>query len=213
MSDKTIEPPKEEDVGLIALDEGEVLLTAENLPEMSEEAALGAYRMMMSGIISRLFLYLYGEVDRQLAETALAAVDERLAVYREIISQKVAPARAVYEYLIKYEIIEREELGVEANAHLDTPDTLQTRIVSDQQDASPTYSVPSEVNLVHVGPPAVIAEIGTADPSKVTYWGPRTEMGVQSVLQDWAKIHLNGDLGPKVSSPYSLLYEPNKLGE
>ncbi|WJJ55188.1 hypothetical protein [Xanthomonas phage RTH11] len=222
--------PQEEEVGLIALDLNDQLVKADHLPDLTAPEAMATYRMMMSGIVSRLFLYLYGEIDREKAERAVAIIDERLTVYREIVALKVAPMRAVYEYLIKQRVIEREELGDEANAHLDLKDRLQDRIIEEElvnRDVveviePPTYSVPSVVNLPHVGPPAEIRPLGPCDPNNLTFWGGKTVASEDSVLTqvsdrrllDWAKIQLNGDIKPGAASRYTLLYKPtSKLGE
>ena len=205
----------QEEVGLVALDLNEQLLSAEHLPPLTSTEAKAAYRMMMAGIVSRLFLYLYGEIDRQKAEQAVAVVDERLTVYREIVEQKVPPMRAVYEFLIKQRVIEREPLGDEADAHLDRKDLLQDRIISDELvggdvvevQQPPTYSVPAEVN-VHWGESTVSnnAELN----------GVFVKAAAQNLESDfertWDKIRLNCEL-PKVHSRYTPLYEPNKLGE
>jgi len=240
--------PHEEPIGLIAVDPKQAIRDEVDAYEELSAAAANpsgeltvvqaqlVYQMLMAGLVSRLFLYLYGELDRIRVEMVCEAIEahrleNRDNVYTDIVERGVGPLRAVYEHLIAEGLIEREALGAEANAHLDLQDKIQSRIVKepssykDMEDvpAPPTYSVPAAVNMVHVGPVPVPTPLGPCDPSKVTFWGGKVEAAPDSALveisnerarQMWDKMDLNGNIPPGAASRYTLLYKPpSELGE
>lgn len=218
MSDKSHDTAPLEEGVIVTVDPDAIEVPVER-PQLPYNEVFLAYRMLMGGIISRLYLYLYGEFERIDVETALQSVEESDEVYREILLNKVPPKRAIYEYLIKQEVIKREELGEIANAYLDEQDDLQYRITPESEEAvdgpRPTYTAETEVNV------GCDSEdpLGGGDTTGLVVWGQKTESAEGSVLseqldQTWAKIHLNGDIRPGIHSRYTLLYDPNKkLGE
>lgn len=193
--------PKEIEVGMMPLSNDQVAEAAEAcapdhpaLPLTAKQVKL-AYQMLLPGMVYRLFLYLYGEVNRVQVDDAYEAVNSNDKIFDMILIKRIPPMRAVYELLIEREVIAREELGDVANEYLDRPDELQERCEAvSEPEAAPTYSVPAEVNVK-------LTDLDSHVPSK----------GI--VVPTWDKIHLNCELGPKAHSPYTLLYDPNKPGE
>lgn len=193
--------PNEIEVGMMPLSNDQVAEAAEAcapdhpvLPLTAKQVKL-AYQMLLPGMVYRLFLYLYGEVNRVQVDDAYEAVNSNDKIFDMILIKRIPPMRAVYELLIEREVIAREELGDVANEYLDRPDELQERCEAvSEPEAAPTYSVPAEVNVK-------LTDLDSHVPSK----------GI--VVPTWDKIHLNCEQGPKAHSPYTLLYDPNKPGE
>lgn len=98
------------------------------LPLISRRSAVVSYNFLMAGLVARLYLYLFGEVDRESIQKIVEQILERTTVFVKIIDEKKPPLRAIYDYLIEREILEDQMLEPDAMAFIDQPDLLQQRI-------------------------------------------------------------------------------------
>lgn len=86
------------------------------------------YQFMMPSIVARLYLYLFGEFDKDEIEVALEKINEHNTVLHWILNKQKTPLLAVYHYLIECEIIEEQDLSSDAMLFLEMADPIQLRI-------------------------------------------------------------------------------------
>ena len=95
---------------------------------ITRETAQMAYNFMMTGIVARLYLYLFGEFDKDHIEVAVEQIRESKSVMDFILNKEKTPMRAFYDFLIEKEFFEDQNLSDDAMLFIDMPDTLQLRI-------------------------------------------------------------------------------------
>jgi hypothetical protein len=113
--------------------------TDENQPEIdlaitpiqnsiTRETAQMAYNFMMTGTVARLYLYLFGEFDKDYIEVAVEKIRESKSVMESILNKDKTPMRAYYDFLIERGFFEDQNLCDDAMLFIDMPDRLQLRI-------------------------------------------------------------------------------------
>jgi hypothetical protein len=117
------------DSQILPLDNDQVL-HRDQLPRITRAAALMTYNFLMTGMVARLHLFLFGEIDKEDVDTQSKAICERRVVFDQIIDHRVPPLRAIYDFLVKEKMIAVQEMPEEASIFLDQSDTLQTRILT-----------------------------------------------------------------------------------
>lgn len=105
-----------------------------DLPDMTYAAALVAYKFMMTGMVARLYLFLHGELDKEIVEFYVERINEKNKVFKDILVEKIPPLKAIYDFLIAEEILEDQKLGDYANEFLLIPDKLQFRVVDEDDE-------------------------------------------------------------------------------
>lgn len=133
--------------------------TPESLPykTITPNAARMIYSFQMSGQIARLFLYLFGEFDKETVAATTRMLLSEGRVVEVIISRQQPPLRAIYDELVVKGLIEAQDLTAEAQLYIDLPDNLQARIVeqstnqptSTSDDHSSSVSLVGEVQKLH----------------------------------------------------------------
>ena len=95
---------------------------------ITRETARLAFNFAMPGLVTRLYLYLFGEFDKEIIEAAVEKISERRVVMDFILSKEKTPLRAIYDFLIDIEFFEDQKLSKEAMVFIELPDSLQLRI-------------------------------------------------------------------------------------
>lgn len=111
------------------------------LPPLSYRAAQIAYNFLMPGMVARLYLYLFGEIDKEIVEMCVERITEKRKVLKEILDNKAPPMLTIYEFLIAEELLEDQALGEKALAHLSLNDQLQFRVVDEEDEEEQTEEV------------------------------------------------------------------------
>lgn len=99
------------------------------LHPVSRASARLALNWVMPSYVARLYMYLFGEFDRDVLEAVIEHVQERRRVFDEILDKKKVPLRALYDYLIETDYLEDQHLSETAMEYINAPDILQDRIV------------------------------------------------------------------------------------
>lgn len=107
--------------------EVEVAISPVQTP-ISRETAKMAFQFTMAGAVARLYLYLFGEFDKDHVEVAVEKIRERRSVMESILNKEKTPMRAYYDFLIAEEFFEDQKLSEDAMLFIDMPDSLQLRI-------------------------------------------------------------------------------------
>ncbi|QVD49093.1 hypothetical protein LUCX_23 [Xanthomonas phage vB_XciM_LucasX] len=97
--------------------------------------AVLAYKFMLSGIVSRLLLYLNGELDKELIQTAMDTLRNNGDIVRQILKSEHSPMRTVYDRLLELGVIEDQKLIPEAMLFINLPDDLKFRIMTEDDEA------------------------------------------------------------------------------
>ncbi len=105
------------------------------LHPVSRASARLAMNWVMPSYVARLYLYLFGEFDRDVLEAVIEHVLEKRRVVDEILDKKKVPLRALYDYLIETEYLEDQALSEQALEYIDAPDLLQERICIEDEVA------------------------------------------------------------------------------
>lgn len=104
------------------------------LPRVSRATAVVTYKFLMAGMVARLYLYLFGEIEKDNVTAIADILCERNGVFKAILDEKKPPLRVIYDFLISHEIIEPIDLTPEAQSYLDVMDGLQTRIMTEEEE-------------------------------------------------------------------------------
>lgn len=127
----------------------QVAMVAKDIPVTTARLS---YQLMMPGLVSRLYLYLFGQLHRTTVAYVSEKVLERRTVMDQILTKQKVPLRALYDYLIAEGIIEDQKLSADAMAYIDQADPLQLRIVDQEEtpDVQPmrTYQYASAEEMM-----------------------------------------------------------------
>lgn len=116
-----------------------------SLRPVSRKSALMAYNFLMSGMVARLYLYLFGEIERDAIGQIVEKIMERRTVFDKILDEKKPPLRAIYDHLIEIGLLEDQKLCEEAMLFIDQPDILQHRIAEHPDNLSD-----EQISALHV---------------------------------------------------------------
>ena len=114
--------------------ENDEIIRPEDLPRISRLSASYTYNFLMAGMVARLYLYLFGDFEKDVIAEIVKKITEHRTVINLIIDEKKPPLRTIYDYLIELKIIEDQNLSVEAMLFIDAPDALQSRIKSEEEE-------------------------------------------------------------------------------
>lgn len=89
--------------------------------------------------IARLFLYLFGEFDKDTVDAIHKTIQSEGTVVEDFLDKKAPPLRLLYEELILKGLIERQVLPAHVELFIDLPDELQLRISSEEGPTPPAY--------------------------------------------------------------------------
>lgn len=95
---------------------------------ITRETAKLAFSFSMPGLVARLYLYLFGEFDKDIVEAAVDLIREHKQPMEWILNKEKTPLRAVYDFLIEKDYIEDQNLSDDAMLFINLPDSLQLRI-------------------------------------------------------------------------------------
>lgn len=101
---------------------------------ITRQTARMTYQFIMPSLVARLYLYLFGEFDKDVIELAVERIAEYNTVMREILDKKKGPLRSIYDYLIAQEILEDQKLAPAALVYLDEHDQIQMRIIDEDPE-------------------------------------------------------------------------------
>lgn len=111
---------------------------------ISVESARFIYAFQMSGQIARLFLFLFGEFEKETVKAITQTILDEGMVVERIVTQQATPLRAIYDELLSKGLIEDQALSAEAMLYIDMPDHLQARIVASTEPRAPVEFVPDD---------------------------------------------------------------------
>lgn len=95
---------------------------------VSRATAEAVYTFQLPTLIARLFLYLFGEFDKDTVDAIHRALKEEGKILQNILDKKAPPLRLLYDELILKGLIEIQPLSADTELYLDLPDDLQLRI-------------------------------------------------------------------------------------
>jgi hypothetical protein len=124
---------KPEELDILPLEHDEII-RPEDLPRISRLSASYTYNFLMAGMVARLYLYLFGDFEKDDIAKIVEKITEHRTVINLIIDEKKPPLRTIYDYLIELKIIEDQNLSAEAMLFIDAPDALQSRIKSEEEE-------------------------------------------------------------------------------
>ena len=111
---------------------------------VSVESARLIYSFQMAGQIARLFLFLFGEFEKETIHAITQTILREGVVVEKIVQKEAPPLRAIYDELVAKGLIEQQTLSAEAMLYIDLPDNLQARIVASTEPRKPVEFVPDD---------------------------------------------------------------------
>lgn len=110
---------------------------------LTPDSARMIYSFQMAGQIARLFLFLFGEFEKETIRAITDTILKEGLVVERIVRREGPPLRLIYEELVSRGLIEEQNLSAEAMLYIDMPDNLQMRI-TDQPPKAPEQFVPDD---------------------------------------------------------------------
>lgn len=102
---------------------------------ITPQAARLIYQLQMPGIVARLYMYLFGEFDKDIVEHAVVQLAQtEPSVLNAILRKEHSPMRLIYDRLINLGLFEDQCLNSDAMLFIDLPDNLQLRIEVTSED-------------------------------------------------------------------------------
>jgi len=120
---------------------------------ISRDTARLAFNFSMPGLVARLYLFLFGEFDKDVVEDAVKLIREHKKPMEQILNKEKTPLAVLYEFLIEKQYIEDQKLNDDAMLFINLPDSLQLRIADSpltpeaeeiERDFSCTYIKPDD---------------------------------------------------------------------
>lgn len=130
-------------------------------------AARAIYTFQLSSQVARLFLYLFGEFDKDTVDAVTKKMLNETPLIETIVSKQKPPLRAIYDQLVELGLIEDQQLGASAMLYIDLPDNLQARIYDPENPSKEWQKIHSNSVLEGaVSPHTVLYKAGEEeDPS------------------------------------------------
>lgn len=119
-------------------------------------AARAIYTFQLSSQVARLFLYLFGEFDKDTVDAVSKKMLNESPLIERIVAKEKPPLRAIYDQLVELGLIDDQNLSASAMLYIDMPDNLQARIYDPENPSKEWQKIVANSELPVTGSPYTV---------------------------------------------------------